>query len=154
MLFAMVAAVAQTSPAAGAGGGGKFRAACGEDVQRLCVGVQAGGDRLVQCLSSHTSELSAAWKYDRGNTGSQRYLQCKRAKVLPHNPLRLPQSITHTCNNRNHRAGRMCKGFVLGAKGKRGLEVPGLSAHGTIDNLQHVFPEIGRAADRPGEFSE
>jgi len=61
MLFAVVAAVAQTnSPAAGTGGGGKFRAACGEDVQRFCVGMQPGGGRLVQCLSSHTSELSAA----------------------------------------------------------------------------------------------
>ena len=64
MLFAVVAAVAQTnSPAAGTGGGGKFRAACGEDVQRFCVGMQPGGGRLVQCLSSHTSELS---EYDRG----------------------------------------------------------------------------------------
>jgi hypothetical protein len=61
MLFAVVAAVAQTnSPAAGTGGGGKFRAACGEDVQRFCVGMQPGGGPLVQCLSSHTSELSAA----------------------------------------------------------------------------------------------
>jgi hypothetical protein len=41
-----------------------------------------------------------------------------------------------------------------GAKGKRGLEVPELSARGTIDNLQHVFPELGRPADRPGERSE
>jgi hypothetical protein len=32
--------------------------------------------------------------------------------------------------------------------------MPGLSAHGTIENLQLVFPEIRRAAERPGECSE
>jgi hypothetical protein len=48
MLFAGFAAVAQTnSPAPNAGDGGKFRAACGEDVPRFCVGVQPGGGRLV-----------------------------------------------------------------------------------------------------------
>jgi hypothetical protein len=61
MLFAVSAAVAQTgSLAPGAGGGGKFRAACGQDVQQFCVGVQPGGGRVVQCLSSHTHEVSAA----------------------------------------------------------------------------------------------
>jgi cysteine rich repeat protein len=57
MLFAVSAAVGQTGSQ---GGGGKFRAACGEDLQRFCAGVQPGGSRLVQCLSSHTPELSAA----------------------------------------------------------------------------------------------
>jgi hypothetical protein len=41
------------------GGDGKFRATCGEDAKRFCVGVQTGGG-LVQCLWSHTSELSAS----------------------------------------------------------------------------------------------
>ena len=51
------------------------------------------------------------------------------------------------------RAG-CAKDLCWGAKEKRGLEVPGLAAHGTIDNLQIVFPELGRAAGRPGECSE
>lgn len=32
--------------------------------------------------------------------------------------------------------------------------MPGLSPQGTIDNLQLVFPEIGPAAERPGECSQ
>jgi len=61
MLFAVFPVVAQTnSSAPGAGSGGKLRAACGEDLQRFCAGVPPGGGRLVQCLTSHNGELSAA----------------------------------------------------------------------------------------------
>jgi hypothetical protein len=80
-----------------------------------------------------------------------------RAKVESHGKIR-PQAHTHNHRNRKHppsivRTG-CAKALCWGAKGKRGFEVPGLSAHGTIDNLQLVFPEIGRAADRPRECSE
>jgi hypothetical protein len=59
MFFAVSAAVAQTNHPAPGAGGGELRAACGEDLRRFCVGVQPGGG-LVQCLWSHTGELSAA----------------------------------------------------------------------------------------------
>jgi Cysteine rich repeat len=36
-----------------------FRAECGRDLQRFCNGVQPGEGRLIQCLSSHRSELSS-----------------------------------------------------------------------------------------------
>jgi hypothetical protein len=46
---------------------------------------------------------------------------------------------------------KFCAG---GANGKRRLKVPGFSAHGPVDNLQLVFPEIGRAIHQPKERSE
>jgi hypothetical protein len=36
-----------------------FRMECGQELQRFCNGVQPGEGRLVQCLSSHRSELSS-----------------------------------------------------------------------------------------------
>jgi hypothetical protein len=36
-----------------------FRMQCGQDLQRFCNGVQPGEGRLIQCLSSHRSELSS-----------------------------------------------------------------------------------------------
>ena len=55
------AAIAETGNlTSGAGGGAKLRVECGQDLQRFCVGVQPGGGRLIQCLSSHTGELSEA----------------------------------------------------------------------------------------------
>src|SRR5215469_2811767 len=59
--------VARTAP--DAGGGGKFRATCGEDAKRFCVGVQPGGE-LVQCLRSHSSELSASCGNMTAGTGA------------------------------------------------------------------------------------
>jgi polyhydroxybutyrate depolymerase len=41
-----------------------FRGACGEDMQRLCPGVQPGQGRIVACLSSYPAQLSAACRYE------------------------------------------------------------------------------------------
>jgi hypothetical protein len=49
-----VPAPATTQPFAG------FRMDCGQDVQRLCYGVQPGEGRLIRCLLSHRGQLSPA----------------------------------------------------------------------------------------------
>jgi hypothetical protein len=37
-------------------------AACRQDVQTLCPGVQRGGGRIAECLKSHETEVSAGCK--------------------------------------------------------------------------------------------
>src|SRR6516162_7059376 len=91
----------------------------------------------------------------RRQTGQR--LQSKRAKSCNTNRCAC-HSRQLTCNDRKRppsivRAG-CAKALCWGAKGKRGLEVPGLAAHGIIDNLQLVFPELGRAAECPKECSK
>jgi Cysteine rich repeat len=48
-----------------------IRAACAEDAQKLCAGVQPGGGRIVACLKAHKDSLSD---------------QCKKAAGLAANP--------------------------------------------------------------------
>src|ERR1700694_4712147 len=48
-----------------------IQAACAEDAQKLCAGVQPGGGRIVACLKEHKDSLS-----DR----------CKQAAGVPVNP--------------------------------------------------------------------
>jgi hypothetical protein len=47
------AAFAQTDVA-------KFRAACSQDFQRFCTGMQPGGGRIIQCLLARRGELSVS----------------------------------------------------------------------------------------------
>ncbi|KAB1068927.1 cysteine rich repeat-containing protein [Methylobacterium planeticum] len=62
----VVAALAATSAAHAQPGGSPeageispaLRRACEGDYQRFCAGVQPGGGRILQCLNSHTKNLS------------------------------------------------------------------------------------------------
>ena len=50
-----------------------IRAACADDAQKLCAGVQPGGGRIVACLKEHKDSLSDRCKQAAGlpaNTGS------------------------------------------------------------------------------------
>src|SRR2546426_6469551 len=38
----------------------EIRAACEEDAQKFCAGVQPGAGRIVRCLRQHDNDLSAA----------------------------------------------------------------------------------------------
>jgi Cysteine rich repeat len=54
---------------------GGAAAACKQDVQTLCPGIQPGGGRIVACLKSHAEQVSpdckAAIKAARGRHGHQ-----------------------------------------------------------------------------------
>ena len=45
-----------------------IRAACAEDAQKLCAGVQPGGGRIVACLKEHKDSLSDRCKKAAGLT--------------------------------------------------------------------------------------
>jgi hypothetical protein len=64
LLLVGPAALAQTAPTAAQpvpwAQGARFRMDCGQDLHRFCHGLQPGAGRLIQCLSSHRSELSPA----------------------------------------------------------------------------------------------
>ena len=47
-----------------------IRAACAEDAQKLCAGVQPGGGRIVACLKEHKDALSDRCKQAAGMTAS------------------------------------------------------------------------------------
>ena len=43
-----------------------IRAACADDAQKLCAGVQPGGGRIVACLKEHKDSLSDRCKQAAG----------------------------------------------------------------------------------------
>jgi Cysteine rich repeat len=56
--------------------------ACADDVKQFCQGVQPGGGRIVQCLKTHATDLSAACK-DRPQAAQSRSQEAQtRAQAI------------------------------------------------------------------------
>jgi hypothetical protein len=75
--FAASAAFAQTGGRPGEIA--KLRADCGQEIQRLCRGVEPGGGRIVECLLSHRGRLTSA---------CNSVLPAARASLMPNSPVR------------------------------------------------------------------
>jgi len=50
----------------------EIRAACEQDAQKFCAGVQPGGGRLVRCLRQHENDLSEACRNEGRKIGEER----------------------------------------------------------------------------------
>src|SRR6267378_3159321 len=50
----------------------EIRAACEEDAQKFCAGVQPGAGRIVRCLRQHDNDLSAACRNEARKIGEER----------------------------------------------------------------------------------
>ena len=71
LLVLAISAVFFAAPGVAAQAGGQpsldaLRAACAEDVQKLCAGVQPGGGRIVSCLKEQKDSLSVRCKQAAG----------------------------------------------------------------------------------------
>jgi Cysteine rich repeat len=60
-----------------------IRAACAEDAQKLCAGVQPGGGRIVACLKGHQDSLSDGCKQAAGLAANSSSSSAPRAASSP-----------------------------------------------------------------------
>jgi hypothetical protein len=87
-IFSLIATAAfsDTAPLPPTGGPS---AACKQDVQTLCTGVQPGGGQILACLKSHAEQVSpgckAAVRAARGRPGEQPAAGEPPAPALPSN---------------------------------------------------------------------
>ena len=65
-LLLVIGAAAAAHPALADDTLAAIRAACGDDAQKLCAGVQPGGGRIVACLKAHKDSLSDGCKAAAG----------------------------------------------------------------------------------------
>jgi hypothetical protein len=75
LLVLAISTVFFAAPGAAAQAGGQpsldaIRAACADDAQKLCAGVQPGGGRIVACLKEHKDSLSLRCKQAAGMTAN------------------------------------------------------------------------------------
>jgi cysteine rich repeat protein len=137
-----------------AGGGAKLRAACADDLQRFCPGVQPGKGHLIQCLSAHTRGVSAACE----NMITTMRPQRGTSNSIAQNPAAQPAAPVIVGNSPPTMGSIVWTGcpkaLRRGEKRNRCLEVLGLSPQGVIGRLQLVFPEVGRVAGRAKEYPE
>src|SRR5450755_4007559 len=63
-----------------------IRAACAEDAQKLCAGVQPGGGRIVACLKEHKDSLSDQCKQAAGLAASPSSSSAPSAASAPAKP--------------------------------------------------------------------
>src|ERR1700724_1414917 len=89
LLVVCAAAVAQSAPADDQSTLAAIRAACAEDAQKLCAGVQPGGGRIVACLKEHKDSLSDRCKQAAGLTANP------GSRSAPSVSSDLPASGTH-----------------------------------------------------------
>ena len=76
------AAHGATAQAGGQASPDALRAACAEDAQKLCAGVQPGGGRIVSCLKEHKDSLVRSVQTGRWNSCEPGWWSCCRPLQL------------------------------------------------------------------------
>jgi hypothetical protein len=125
LLVVCVATAAQSAQSNAQSVPAAIQAACAEDAQKLCAGVQPGGGRIVACLKEHKDSLS-----DR----------CKQAAGLPVSPVgSTPASATVPPSTGANASGANASG----AKSSAPVAKPGSSgaAAAPVKFVEHIITD-------------
>ena len=95
-----------------------IRAACGEDAQKLCAGVQPGGGRIVACLKEHKDSLSDRCKQAAAQAANPDNPSAPSASsALPANPPAAPSSAPPSKSSRASGANPSASGATEAVPG-------------------------------------